>query len=140
MAACTCDLLFILRWWRSASCWHVGSLMQVSMIVYLSLSSLSCARGLLPQHVVNLSVQGLDLDAEAILFQCTGLVATASAADRQAAEIASGLGPGDADPLATSAFMLSSRPTSSKKLWLDFKGGDVTGKWHKKPKQLSLLQ
>lgn len=73
-------------------------------------------------------MQGIDLDNEAIIFQCVGLAAHVSEADQQAAEIASGLGPGDADPLAAAAWTLSSRPTSTKKLWLDFRGGNITGR------------
>lgn len=75
-----------------------------------------------------LALQGVDLDAEALFFACEGLVANVSSADQQAAEIASGLGPGDADPLAASAWTLSSRPASPKKMWLDFQGGTITGK------------
>eukprot|EP00775_Hariotina_reticulata_P006887 gene6887-7103_t len=79
---------------------------------------------------------GVDVDVEALVYQCSGLklaAAQAAAALPQlletaaAAEIGSSTGPTDVDPDPSLAFQLSSRPAATKKIWLDFQGGTVTG-------------
>lgn len=55
-------------------------------------------------------LQGLDIVNEALLFACEGLAVAAS-------EIGSGLSPNALDPNFSQAFNLSSRPTSTKKIW-----------------------
>lgn len=74
-------------------------------------------------------LQGIDLDNEALIFRCKGLVPNAGEAARFAAATASSLSPGDADPAASAAWTLTSRPDASKKLWLDFRGGVVTSEY-----------
>eukprot|EP00775_Hariotina_reticulata_P014760 gene14760-14932_t len=78
---------------------------------------------------------GVDVDHEALVFRCNGLklaAAEAAAALSEevasaAAEIGSSTGPTDVDPDPSLAFQLSSRPAATKKIWLDFQGGIVTG-------------
>lgn len=64
-------------------------------------------------------MQGLDLDADALLYQCAGLVATEALSGTSS--------PADPDPAAANAFNLASRPAATKKIWLDFLGGVVSG-------------
>lgn len=52
----------------------------------------------------------------------------ASSLELEAAEVGFGLGdPSDVDPLAYMAFNLTSRPGATRKIYLDFLGGTVTG-------------
>jgi hypothetical protein len=75
-----------------------------------------------------LFLQGIDLDNDALLYQCESLAATApTTAEAAAPEITSGILPGDVDPASVQAFNLSSRPSATRKVYLDFLGGAVTG-------------
>jgi len=94
----------------------------------------TCATGLYLSPVLQ-TRQGVDVDHEALVFQCNGLklaAAEAAAALSEemasaAAEIGSSTGPTDVDPSPSLAFQLSSRPAATKKIFLDFQGGTVTG-------------
>jgi hypothetical protein len=66
--------------------------------------------------------QGVDENAEALLFQCEGLVVANSTGAENG-----GLLPGEQDPLTSQAFSLSSRPNARSRIYLNFLGGDVTG-------------
>lgn len=70
---------------------------------------------------------GIDLDNEALLYQCESLASAApTTAEAAGLEILSGVLPGDIDPASVQAFALSSRPSATRKVYLDFIGGSVT--------------
>jgi hypothetical protein len=54
-------------------------------------------------------------------------------------EVTSGVGAGQIDPDAANAFNLASRPTATKKIWLDFIGGNITGTAWNAAKNLSTI-
>lgn len=67
-----------------------------------------------------LVVQGVDLQHDLLVFQCSVLAKKAPPSELLPMELDSGLSPTDADPLAQQAFALSSRPAAQKKIWIDF--------------------
>jgi hypothetical protein len=80
-----------------------------------------------------MNLQGIDVDNDALLYQCESLAATApTTAEAAVPGLTSGILPGDIDPASVQAFTLSSRPSATKKVYLDFLGGAVTGTaWNK---------
>ncbi|WIA29694.1 hypothetical protein OEZ86_012176 [Tetradesmus obliquus] len=86
---------------------------------------------------------GVDVNNSALLFACEGLAVSSSTARRTArrartrAATAAAAAPYEPDPDASQAFSLASRPSSSKKIWLDFKGCNITGTaWNSKKSKL----
>eukprot|EP00882_Tetradesmus_deserticola_P016114 GHRQ01017190.1.p1 GENE.GHRQ01017190.1~~GHRQ01017190.1.p1 ORF type:complete len:292 (+),score=46.43 GHRQ01017190.1:120-995(+) len=65
---------------------------------------------------------GIDSVNGGLIYSCEGM-ATVSGRS----EIASGVDPNQVDPSYLQAFNLASRPASTKKIWLDFKGCFVKG-------------
>eukprot|EP00775_Hariotina_reticulata_P009441 gene9441-9606_t len=100
----------------------IGNMDPAKLDRILHNSNFHAFRGKLGKMLDEDADMGIDVDNEALIFQCEGLEATADAA-----EITSGVGVGDLDPLASSAFNLASRPGSTKKIWLDFIGGSYVG-------------
>lgn len=77
------------------------------------------------------NTQVFDSDTYEMFFECGHLVTSNDTS--AAAEIASGVAPGDVDASMTTAqaFSLSSRPGATKKIFLDFDGHVTTGsRWN----------
>lgn len=73
-------------------------------------------------------LQGIDFDNSALVYECPGIKL-----DPKNLTIGGqDLTPAEPDPLASQAFQLSSRSSASRKVYLDFTGGAVTGTaWNK---------
>uniref|UniRef100_A0A383V6Z4 Peptidase C-terminal archaeal/bacterial domain-containing protein n=1 Tax=Tetradesmus obliquus TaxID=3088 RepID=A0A383V6Z4_TETOB len=72
---------------------------------------------------------GVHLDAEALMFECRSMLPPKNPATTEAGTVSAqtDLSVTTPDPLADQAFVLSSRPSSKNKLWLDFKGSSIEG-------------
>jgi hypothetical protein len=90
------------------------------LIPLLTQLLLSCAATASPPY--HLCLQAIDAVNKALMFICEGLAANNS-------EIASGIAPSQQDSAVTAAqaFSLSSRPSASRKIFLDFDGHTTTG-------------
>ncbi|WIA09651.1 hypothetical protein OEZ85_009038 [Tetradesmus obliquus] len=83
---------------------------------------------LLAQHLDQDAGLGIDLDNSALVYECPGIKLDPKNLTIGGQELT----PAEPDPLASQAFQLSSRSSASRKVYLDFTGGAVTGTaWNK---------
>jgi hypothetical protein len=107
---------------------------QAKLDRILENSNSNALRGKLGKMLDEDPDMGIDTENEALIFQCEGL-----AVPENSPEVTSGVGAGQIDPDAANAFNLASRPTATKKIWLDFIGGNITGTAWNAAKNLSTI-